>query len=229
MPRGLGLLVGLVVCWVGTVAPAAAATIFAQDFESGLGPNEQILANSPGFGRTDAATLGNGSFGIGHTQGYILSNGIFAAVVLDAYTVTLDFSRVRSGLLAFDYRIDTERFFDPFFVTVNNVVRPVVSGFAPNNAVRIDGIDSDVLTTLSSDRHIAGAASGRAVFNLLALDAAPVVTIRIGLAVDSSNRDTGIFIDNIAVTGTQVPLPGALPLLLTGLAAFGLLARRRVG
>lgn len=84
--------------------PTMAATLFSQDFESGLGANESMTAASPGFGLTDSATLGNGSFAIGHTQGYV--DG--ANNLTDFYTMTLDLTNVTDATLAFYYNVATE-------------------------------------------------------------------------------------------------------------------------
>ena len=204
------------------IAPAKAAVLFAQDFESGLGAGETIAADSPGFGLTNAATLGNGSFGVGHTNSYINSDD---NTLIDVYSFELDLSGVSNATLTFDYAIDIEFDFDEFAVLANlSSVPPVIGGITLGDVVEIGGVEIGPA--------FSGQGTGTAIFDLSALAGQSGLLLAFGLTTDFSNLqgEAGYFIDNILVEGAMaLPAPGSLALFGLGLAGLGLAARRRAG
>ena len=202
------------------IAPAKAAVIFAQDFESGLGAGETIAVSSPGFGLTNAATLGNGTFGVGHTNSYINSDD---DTLIDVYTFELDLSGVGNATLTFDYSIDVESLFDEFAVLVNlSTVPPVIGGITLGDVVEIGGIEIGPA--------FSGEGAGTAVFDLSGFDGQSGLSLAFGLTTDLSNlqAEAGYFIDNILVEGTiALSTPGTLALFSLGVAGLGAMALRR--
>ena len=200
------------------IAPAKATIIFSQDFESGLGAGETIAVDSPGFGLTNAATLGNGTFGVGHTNSYINSA---TNAFIDVYTFELDLSGVSDATLTFDYAIDIEFDFDEFAVLVNlSTVPPVIGGITLGDDVEIGGVPIGPA--------FSGEGAGTAVFDLSGFDGQSGLSLAFGITPDFSNADAGYFIDNILVEGAiALSAPGTLALFGLGLAGLGLALRRR--
>jgi hypothetical protein len=217
---GLGLATGMTV-----IGSSNAAIIFSQDFEAGLGAGESVVALSTGFGLTDAATLGNGTFGIGHTEDYANRDSGDPDQLWDYYSLTVDLGGFSATTLSFDYSIETEDIFDEFGVYTGPTIALVpISGFPSSD----DSFNFPPFGLAAS-----GIWSGTALFDLSPFDGSSV-TISIGLSQDASVVDTGTFIDNVLIEGTPdetpMPIPATLPLLGLGLVGLaGLRWRRRAG
>ena len=174
-----------------------ASTIYVQDFESGLNANESIVITSSGYGLTNTATLGNGSYGVGHTSGFDGSTSAF----VDVYTLMLDLSTSTNSTLSFDFSVDTSGIHEWGVLASGSENRQAFSGTGSGRAV----FDLSVY-------------DGQA--NL-------ALSIGLGVQGQTTLGQEGYFIDNIMVETSPVPLPASIWLFGTGIVALIGIARRK--
>jgi hypothetical protein len=177
---------GVLLTLLGTLAagPVSAATvIFSNDFSSGLTSAESvsgIFSVGNGFVGNQISPYGNNASG--------------------AYKLTLNFLNYEDIMLSFDYWVDTEEKFDPFYVRIGNDILVDYSGMKSGPA------------SLNLSSYVSGNTKVGFYFNS-----------------DSTVRGNGVRIDNVLVSGRVVvpgPIAGAgLPALLA-LGGF-VWARRR--
>ncbi|MGD9856788.1 MAG: M36 family metallopeptidase, partial [Planctomycetaceae bacterium] len=198
----------------------ALVTIFTQNFESGLGPNEVV---SGGFTINNTnVPLNNGTLMLGHP-------GNYSDIEYSYYQLTLDLRSFADVELEFEYAAHMEAFFDGAnilastgpIVPPNGLITPT-SGFSYSAALG--------LPQIGNSAYDSGGAldSGVAVFDLSAFDG-QVVHLRIQFGSDELVSFPGINIDNLRVRGAisdrlfAVPLDGSNDLVeldpVTGIEA----------
>ncbi len=174
--------------------------ILAQDFESGLAPNETV-SGAFAINNTNGP-LNNGTFMMGHA-------GTYGNNEYSYYELTVDLTDFTNVQLQFDYTAQIESYFDGFNVQASigpisppsNLIMPT-SGLPYTSAMGLPQIG-----TLAYD---GGGAldSGTAVFDLSAFDG-QVVNIRFQFGSDGSVTYPGINIDNVVVRAAGSPgVPG---------------------
>ncbi len=191
---------------------AEAATIFSQNFNSGLGANESV------GGKFSA---GNGT--VGHQAGVYTNNEY------SFYQVRLDLTKATDALLAFDYDILSEYGYDAFNVafSTTGVFGPSAM-LTPTSTAQFYGLSSRAATLLGNKGY-SGDQSGRAVYDLSAL-AGQVVDIRFQFASDHAAYGRGVKFDNLLVTGTMpsaVPEPATWAMMIMGFGLAGTAIRSR--
>ncbi|MGH6997313.1 MAG: PEPxxWA-CTERM sorting domain-containing protein [Phenylobacterium sp.] len=190
---------------------AEAATIFSQNFNSGLGANESV------GGKFSA---GNGV--VGHQVAYTNNEYSF-------YQVRLDLTQATDALLAFDYDIVSEWGYDAF-----NLAFSTTGVFGPGAMLTPASTDqyynlSGRAATLMGGKGFSGDQSGRAVYDLSAL-AGQVVDIRFQFASDYAAYGRGVTFDNLSVTGnvpSAVPEPATWAMMIMGFGLAGTAIRKR--
>ena len=191
---------------------AEAATIFSQNFNTGLGANESVGGKF---------SVGGGT--VGH-QG--------AAYTINEYSyyqVRLDLTQATDALLAFDYDIVSEYGYDAF-----NLASSTTGVFGPG--AMLTPVSTDTFYNLSSraatllgNKGYSSTQSGRAVYDLSAL-AGQVVDIRFQFASDHAALGRGVKFDNLLVTGnvpSAVPEPATWAMMIMGFGLAGTAIRNR--
>ena len=92
------LVLATTLCAALASSPAAAAVIFKQTFDGGLGANEQV-----------SGRFGVGGGKLGHIEGY--RNNEYSY-----YQVAVDLTKVAKAMLTFDFKLQSEPEFDGFNV-----------------------------------------------------------------------------------------------------------------
>jgi len=170
---------------------AQAATIFAQNFNSGtLGANESV-------GGIFAVKNGQ----MGHVDG--TRNNDYSY-----YDLTLDLANYTDALLRFDFSIDSEWSYDGF-----NVIA-ATGAFSPPNGLLTPsegawGTMSNNLSNLGK-KAISGKQDGALLFDLTQF-AGQTVNLRFQYQSDWGAQGRGVLFDNILATGTAIPGAGAVP------------------
>ncbi|MBA4011971.1 MAG: hypothetical protein C0481_08915 [Phenylobacterium sp.] len=191
---------------------AQAATIFSQNFNTGLGANESLGGKF---------SVGGGT--VGH-QGGVYTNNEYSF-----YQVRLDLTKATDALLAFDYDIVSEYGYDAF-----NLAFSTSGVFGPGAMLTPASSDtyynlSGRAATLLGGKGYSGTQSGRATYDLSAL-AGQVVDIRFQFASDYAALGRGVKFDNLLVTGAMpsaVPEPATWAMMIMGFGLAGTAIRNR--
>ncbi|MEM9837905.1 MAG: VPLPA-CTERM sorting domain-containing protein [Pseudomonadota bacterium] len=231
--------------FVGLVSPASAGSLIAgEDFEGTVTFGSQFT-DTYGTGATSTSPAGDSPDVIGvvsdattapgqnsinqagasNATNYFFvedADGLFE-VFFDSLQ-DIDTSGFTSLSLDFDFATGGD-FEDPdlFSVSVNGNIVSV----APGNALQFQADGTFREGSPFPDGITGGFVS---VSDLLGspLDlsafAGEVISISFGFQTNSDGED--IALDNITLTGSAVPIPGALPLMAAGLAGLGMMRRR---
>ena len=191
---------------------AEAATIFSQNFTSGLGANESL-----------GGKFGVGGGVVGHQAANYTNNEY------SFYQVRLDLTKATDALLAFDYDIVSEYGYDAF-----NLAFSTTGVFGPGAMLTPASSDtyynlSGRAATLLGGKGYSGTQSGRATYDLSAL-AGQVVDIRFQFASDYAALGRGVKFDNLLVTGaapSAVPEPATWAMMIMGFGLAGTAIRSR--
>lgn len=170
---------------------AQAATIFSQNFSTGLGANESM-------GGVFAVKNGQGG-NVNGSKNYDYS----------WYQLSLDLTNYTDAAMTFDYDIASEWRFDGFNVVAstgaidppNGLLTPVTEGFYMEMGTALSKIGK---TALYGERQ------GSVLFDLTQF-AGQTVNLRFQYQSDWFASNRGVLLDNILVTGTAVPGAGAVP------------------
>lgn len=196
---------------------ARAETVFSQDFENGLGPNESVFGN---FSINDSlASLNNGTLVMGHATPYGALGG--AGTPLPSYSyyeIALDLRAFSNAELRFDFSGAIEKDFDGF-----NLIASTDSQLAPPTGLITPTVgsvfqyDTDALVQHGASSPELGAIAWSspadpsvvvkdlaAVFDLSAFDEEKVI-IRFQFGTDAFEGGEGANFDNIVVEGTALP------------------------
>ena len=195
-----------------TTGAAEAATIFSQNFNTGLGANESVGGKF---------SVGGGT--VGH-QG-----AAYAINEYSYYQVRLDLTQATDALLAFDYDILSEYGYDAFNVafSTTGVFGPSAM-LTPTETGQFYNLSGRAATLLGRKGY-SGDQSGRATFDLSAL-AGQVVDIRFQFASDYAAVGKGVTFDNLLVTGnvpSAVPEPATWAMMIMGFGLAGTAIRKR--
>ncbi len=176
-------------------------TVFEQDFETGLGENENLHGT---FTINDTnVPLNNGTLMVGHPGNY----GNFD---YSYYEVTLDLRGFEHVQMEFEYAARMEGFFDGF-----NIQASTSDIMPPDDLIEpLSGLQYSVLNTdpffvprpeIGGRGYDSGGSldTGVAVFDLSAFDG-EFVTLRFQFGSDVSITDAGINFDNILVQGSAI-------------------------
>ena len=191
---------------------AEAATIFSQNFTSGLGASETLGGKF---------SVGGGT--VGHQAGVYTNNEY------SFYQVRLDLTQATDALLAFDYDIVSEYGYDAF-----NLGFSTTGVFGPGAMLTPVSGDtyynlSGRAATLMGGKGYSGTQKGRTVYDLSAL-AGQVVDIRFQFASDYAAIGRGVKFDNLLVTGnvpSAVPEPATWAMMIMGFGLAGTAIRNR--
>ena len=191
---------------------ASAATIFKQNFSSGLGANESVGGKFSVAGGT-----------VGH-QTNVYTNNEYSY-----YQVRLDLTHATDALLAFDFDIDSEYGYDAL-----NLAFSTNGVFGPSKMLTPTSSDgyynlSGRAATLMGGKGYSGDQSGHAVFDLSSL-VGQVVDIRFQFASDHAALGRGVKFDNLLVTGnvpSAVPEPATWAMMIMGFGLAGTAIRSR--
>jgi hypothetical protein len=184
-------------------APAQAAVIYANDFETGLKANETV-------GGKFAVSGGR----LGHTVAYTNNEYSF-------YTLALDLSDATDAILQFDYQISSEWGYDGFNLIANGAF---LEPLTPGLYAKLYGVPA----TKIGPRAVSGAAQGVAAFDL-AQFSRQVVNLKIQFASDWAANGSGVKIDNLRVNdlSSAVPEPATWAMMILGFGALGGAIRRQ--
>lgn len=192
-------------------APAQAALIFSQNFDTALTTNESVGGL---FG------LHNGT--VGHNGGY--SNYEYSW-----YDLSLDLTNVTDAWLYFDYAINIESYYDRFNVLASTgAFAPPAGLLTPTSGMAYSNLNWVYRPELGVTA-LADSASGRAEFDLAAYSG-QVVNLRFQFGSDGSVLGGGVNLDNLAVTGERitsaVPEPATWAMMIVGFFGAGAMLRR---
>jgi hypothetical protein len=198
---------------------AQAATIFSQDFSSGLSANEQM----------------GGRFGVaGGVGGHVAGN--YGNNEYSYYDIALDLTHVLDAAFQFDYTLFSEVRWDGFNVLAskdgavdwrNNLLTPTIGGAYLTMSNLMPQLGRYAIT---------GFQGGTVNFDLTPL-AGQAVTLRVQFQSDYANWSRGLTMDNVLVSGTYapgfephpggVPEPAAWAMMILGFFGVGSLVRRQ--
>lgn len=200
--------------------PVQAATVFSQNFESGLGANETTFGSFAINSSNNA--INNGTQMMGHPAAYGDNEYSY-------YDLALDLTAFRSTQLAFDFLASFETHFDRFNVLASTTpISPPSGVLVPTSGMTYifnDHAHRPELGLTYYDTSVER--SGRAVFDLSAFDG-QLVNLRFQFGSDFSVISSGINIDNILVTAESVPEPtSTLGLLALGTLGAGSMLKRK--
>ena len=196
---------------------AGAETVFSQDFENGLGPNESVGGS---FSINDSlASINNGTLVMGHSVPYGALGG--AETLLPSYSyyeLTLDLRRVTDVEMRFDFSGAIEKDYDGFnlVATTEPQVSPPTGLITPAAGSAFQ-YDADALVQHGASSPELGAIAWSspadpsvvvkdlaAVFDLSAFNEEKVI-IRFQFGTDAFEGGDGANFDNIVVEGTALP------------------------
>jgi len=175
-------------------------TVFSQNFQAGLGPNEST-GGAFTINNTNAP-LNNGTLMMGHPAAYANSSYSF-------YQVTLDLTNAANAAMSFNFRAQIENFFDGFNVLASTgAIVPPAGLQTATSGLPYDAKDASIanIGPLGYDGNDV-LASGTANFDLSAFDG-QIVTLRFQFQSDSSITRSGINFDNLLVTGDVLVATG---------------------
>lgn len=193
-------------------APAHAATVYAQDFSSGLGANEQVGGEF---------VVSNGQ--VGHADYY--SKNAYAF-----YQLALDLTDVSDALLTLDFLGHTEVRADGF-----NILASADDVFSTADLITPTNVDfyGPLLgepAKLLGPMAYSGIYQGPLVLDLSAFDGLKV-NLKFQFASDYGVTGHGIQLDNLKVTGlvpvSAVPEPATWAMMIAGFGLMGTALRRR--
>jgi len=180
--------------------------IFVQDFESGLGSNEELVG---GFTINNTnAPLNNGTLMVGHPFNY--SNNEYSY-----YEVTLDLRGYENVSLEFEYAAWMEAHYDRFNIQAStSSISPPDDLIYPESGLPYEDEGDIHHPNLGRIAYDGGGFldNGIAHFDLSQFDG-QIATIRFQFGSDSSVTDPGINFDNIIVRGSVNEQP---PTAITG-------------
>lgn len=217
---------GIVLAGGVLAAPAGAATIYQNDFESGstAGFNAGTIQTAPGNGKKFLGFFSNGSSTELSLSGLTPATSI--TLSFDLYTLySLDGSGTTNccGPDYFKVTVDGT-------TTLMNDTFGNASGFEQThggpNSPGGTGSDGALTGTLGYNDTYGQDHTYHLSFNIPITSSTALIAF-FGNSGQPMN-DEGFGIDNIMITGVSpVPIPAALPLFASGLAAFGWVARRQ--
>ena len=175
--------------------------IFRQDFESGLGTNEELHGS---FTINDTNTpLNNGTLMVGHPA----THGNFD---YSYYEVTLDLRGFEHSSLEFEYAAQIEDFYDGFNLQASTgTINPPGDLISPTSGLPYDAQNPGPIFTPPPEIGLFAYDSGgvldmgTAVFDISSFDG-QIVTIRFQFGSDDSVTRPGINFDNLLVRGSVV-------------------------
>jgi hypothetical protein len=184
-------------------------------YNAGTGSSSTGAAYS--FGATGSGERALGSVASGNFSGYIaLSLTNDTSVAFDSFTVRYDGEQWRNGgnttaqSLAVEYGFGASA---SSFTWIPSAALTFTSPVTGATAAAVDG-------------NVAGLVAG--ITATIPVSWAPGSTLWVRwVDINDTGNDHGLGIDNLNVSVTAVPEPGTTALLLAGLAAVGLIARRR--
>ena len=196
---------------------AGAETVFSQDFENGLGPDESVGGS---FSINDSlASINNGTLVMGHSVPYGPLGG--AATPLPSYSyyeLTLDLRAFTDVEMRFDFSGAIEKDYDGFnlIATTEAQVSPPTGLLTPAAGSALQ-YDADALVQHGASSSELGAIAWSspadpsivvndlaAVFDLSAFSEEKVI-IRFQFGTDAFEGGEGANFDNIVVEGTSLP------------------------
>lgn len=184
---------GLTIDGLGYDERDQSVTVFSQDFESGLGPDESV-SGAFTINNTNAP-LNNGTSMLGHP-------GTYGNNEYSYYEVTLDLTAATGPVaMRFDYAANVEGHFDTINVQASvNPINPPGDLITPVSGLPYTDQGHPHRPELGTISYDGGGAldSGVAEFDLTPF-AGDVVNVRIQFGSDGSVTDPGINIDNVEV------------------------------
>ena len=170
------------------------------------------------WGATGSSERALGGVGSASFSGYIalaLSND--TNLVFDSFTLRYDGEQWRNGGNTASHPMAVEYGFGASFAAVSTWTPAATLGWTS---------PVSTATAASVDGNVAGLVAN--VGGTTAVNWAPSTTLWVRwIEANDAGSDHGLAIDNLSFSVTAVPEPGTTGLLLAGLAAVGLLARRR--